>query len=199
MDKQAFLAQLRSGLPGLPEKDIAERLSFYSEIIDDRIEEGLSEEEAVSAEGTVPEIVEQIVAEIPFATLVKQTIKQKRPLNAWQIVLIVLGSPIWLSLAVAAVAVICSLYVCLWSVIISLWAVFASLIGCGIGGVLGGIVFACGGNPLAGVALIAAGIICTGLSIFMFYACDRVTKGIAVLTKKTAAWIKSCFMKKGEA
>ncbi len=43
MNKQAFLTQLRKGLSGLPQEDIEERLAFYSEMIDDRIEEGLSE------------------------------------------------------------------------------------------------------------------------------------------------------------
>ena len=45
MNKQEFLAELRRGLSGLPRDDIEERLSFYGEMLDDRIEEGLSEEE----------------------------------------------------------------------------------------------------------------------------------------------------------
>ena len=44
MDKQAFLNRLREGLNGLPQDDIAERLNFYSEMIDDRVENGMSEE-----------------------------------------------------------------------------------------------------------------------------------------------------------
>ena len=47
MRKQEFLTELRKGLSGLPQDDIEERLSFYSEMIDDQIEEGLAEEEAV--------------------------------------------------------------------------------------------------------------------------------------------------------
>ena len=42
MTKNEFLEQLRRGLSGLPMEDIDERLNFYSEMIDDRIEEGLS-------------------------------------------------------------------------------------------------------------------------------------------------------------
>ena len=56
MLKQEFLAQLRDALCGLPQRDIDERLTFYSEMIDDRMEEGLSEEEAVAAVGSVDEI-----------------------------------------------------------------------------------------------------------------------------------------------
>ena len=45
MTKKEFLSGLRKKLSGLPQEDSEERLNFYSEIIDDRVEEGLSEEE----------------------------------------------------------------------------------------------------------------------------------------------------------
>ena len=43
--KQEFLLQLREKLSGLPQADIDERVAFYGEMIDDRVEEGLTEEE----------------------------------------------------------------------------------------------------------------------------------------------------------
>lgn len=199
MNKQEFIVRLRKGLSGLPQEDIEERLTFYSEMIDDRMEEGLSEEEAVSVVGTVDEIVTQIVAETPLVKIAKKRIKSKRPLSAGEIVLLVLGSPIWLSLLIAAFAVILSLYISLWAVIISLWAVFGSLIGCAFGGVIAGIVVVCSGNAPSGIAMLAAGIICAGFSIFMLYGCKVATKGILILTKKFAVWIKNCFMKKEKA
>ena len=199
MNKQEFLIRLRKGLQGLPQKEIEERLTFYSEMIDDQIEEGLTETEAVLAVGSVEEIVSQAVADTPFAKIAKERIKSNRRLKVWEIVLLALGSPIWLSLGVAAIAVILSIYVSLWSVIISLWAVFASLIGCAFGGVLTGVIFACSGNVPTGIAIIGAGIVCAGLSVFMFYGCKAATKGILILTKKIAIWIKNCFIKKEEA
>ena len=78
MSKQEFLAQLRKGLSGLPQDDIEERLAFYGEMLDDRIEEGISEEEAVSAIDSVDEIVQQVVAEIPLAKIAKEGIELKR-------------------------------------------------------------------------------------------------------------------------
>ncbi len=199
MSKQEFLAQLRQGLFGLPQDDVEERLTFYSEMIEDRMEEGLSEEEAVSAVSSVDEIVAQVVADIPLAKIAKERIKPKRRLETGEIVLLALGSPIWLSLGIAAAAVILSLYVTAWSVIISLWAVFASLAACTVGGVTAGVVFAISGNGLSGVAMLAAGIVCAGLSIFMFCGCKMATRGILILTKKMAVWIKKCFIKKEEA
>lgn len=199
MNKQEFIDSLRKGLVGLPQQETEDRIAFYSEIIDDRIEEGYSEEEAVLSVGNINEIVEQIIAEIPFSQIAKQRIKPKRRLKVWEIVLLVLGSPIWLSLILAAVAIILSLYVSLWSVLISLWAVFSSLIGCVLGGIAAGIVTIIFSNVYTGIISLAAGITCAGLSIFMFYGCKTATKVILMLTKKIALWIKNCFIKKGEA
>ena len=196
MSKQEFLVQLRKGLSGFPQEDIEERVTFYSEMIDDRMEEGITEEDAVSRIGSVDTIISQIKADIPLAKLAREKITPKKHLKAWEIVLLVLGSPIWLSLLIAAFAVILSLYASLWSVVISLWAVFGLLIGCAFGGVVEGVVFACSGNAPSGIALLAAGIVCVGLSIFMFYGCKAATNGTLILTKKMAIWTKNCFIKK---
>lgn len=201
MSKQEFLEQLRgglAGLSGLSQDDIEERLTFYSEMIDDRMEEGLSEKDAVSGIGSVDTIISQIVADIPLTKLVKEKITPKKRLKAWEIVLLVLGSPIWFSLLIAAFAVILSLYVVLWSVIISLWAVFGSVIACAVSNIAVGIGFALAGS-LAGIALAGAGIVCAGLSIFLFYGCRAATKGTLLFTKKIALGIKNCFINKEEA
>ncbi len=193
MRKQEFLTQLQKGLSGLPQDDIDERLTFYSEMIEDQMEEGLSEEEAVSAVGSVEEIVAQAVAETPLAKIAKERIKTKRRLNAGEIVLLILSSPIWLSLGIVAFAVMLSLYVSLWAVIVSLWAVFALLAACLVGGVLACVFLAVSGNGVSGAAMLAAGIVCAGLSIFLFFGCRAATKAILVLSKKIAIWLKNCF------
>ena len=53
MTKLQFLLALHDKLAGLPQNEVEERLNFYSEMIEDRMEEGLSEEEAVLAAGDV--------------------------------------------------------------------------------------------------------------------------------------------------
>lgn len=199
MNKQEFFEKLSKGLCGLPQSDIEERLNFYSEMIDDRIEEGFSEEDAVRAVGSIDEIISQVVEDIPLTKLVKENITPKKKLTALEIVLLVLGSPIWLSLFIALFAVVLSLYVSLWSIIISLWAVFVSLVAGAVGTLVSGAVFTVTESVLSGVALISAGIVCAGLSIFMFYGCKTATKGILILTKKLLVGIKNCFIKKGDA
>lgn len=196
MSKQEFIISLRKGLSGLPKADIDERLAFYSEMIDDRMEEGFSEEEAVCEIGNADEIISQIIADIPLTKLVKEKIKPKRALKIWEIILLALGSPIWLSLLIAAFAVVFSGYIVLWSVIISLWAVEASLLGCVMGGVIASIVFAFNGNLLTGIAMIGAVLCLAGLSVFFFYTCKASTKGTLLLTKGIALEFKNCFIKK---
>ena len=43
MLKQEYLKQLKKSISSLPKAEINERVNFYSEMIDDLVEEGLSE------------------------------------------------------------------------------------------------------------------------------------------------------------
>ena len=199
MRKQEFLDALRARLSGLPKQEVEERLGFYAEMIDDRIEEGLAEEEAVSAIGSVNEIAGQIIADVPLAKIAKEKIKPKRRLRAWEIVLLALGSPIWISLAAAALAVIFAIYVSLWAVIISVWAAFGSLIAGALGGAAASVIFICQDNAFTGIAAIGAGIVCAGLAIFMFFGCKAATKGTLLLTKSIIFSIKKRLVGKEEA
>ncbi|MBQ9805888.1 MAG: DUF1700 domain-containing protein [Clostridia bacterium] len=199
MTKQEFLTALQQKLSGLPTAEIEERLAFYGEMIDDRMEDGLSEKDAVAGIGSVREIAEQIITEIPFAKIAKERIKPKRRIKAWEIVLLALGSPIWLSLGIGAFVIFLSLYVVLWSAVVSLWAVFASLAACSLGGVVASVIFLSIGNISSGLALLGAGFVCAGLAIFLFFGCHATTKGILLLTKKIALGIKKCFVKKEAA
>ena len=196
MNKQEFFRQLRAVLSRLPQDEIEERITFYSEMIDDRMEEGLSEAEAVAAVGSIEEIFGQIVSEIPLSKIAAAKIKPQRQLGAWEIVLLILGFPLWFSLLVAAVSVVFSLYVSLLTVIVSLWAVFVSLAACALGGVAACLVFVFSGNALTGLAMLAAGIFLAGLSIFAFFGCKAATRSTVLLTKKTVLGIKHCFIRK---
>ncbi len=199
MTKAEFLEKLRQALKGLPESDLDERIGFYSEIIDDRMEEGLTEEEAVAAVGEFDEVVRQTVTDVPLTKLVKEKIKPKRRLSAWEVVLLILGCPIWLSLIIAAFAVLFSIYVSVWAIIVSLWSVFASLAACVLGGILGGAILAVLGKALSGVALIGSALVCAGLTIFAFFGCKWATAGLVWLTKKVLSGIKSIFIGKERA
>lgn len=196
MNKQEFLAELRRGLARLPQEDRDERLTFYGEMLDDRMEEGLSEEEAVAAVGPVEDIVRQAAADFPAVKSAKEGTRPKRRLRAGEIVLLVLGSPLWLPLGIAAAAVIFSLYVSLWSVIISLWTVFGALAVSAAAVVPMGVVFAVRGSGAAGLAMLAAAAVCAGLAIGLFFGCRGITAGVLALTKRLVLRIKNGFARK---
>ena len=200
MRKQEFIFELWKKLSDLPKGEVEERLSFYAEMIDDRMEEGLSEEEAVSAIGSPDEIAAQIMGDIPLSKIVKEKIKPKRRLTATEIVLLVIGFPLWFPLLIVVpFSVIFSLYATLWSVIVSLWAVFGSLIGSAAGVLIGGVCFIAVGYMPSGIFLIGASLFCAGLSVFLFYGCKAATKGTVWLTKKSVLWTKNLFIGKEKA
>ena len=201
MNKQQFIDALREKLSGLPEAEVEERISFYAEMIDDRIEDGLSEEEAVGAVGSVNAIADQIIADIPLGKIVKNKVKTeaKTKKKTWEIVLLAVGAPLWFPLLIAAFAVIIAMYAVLWSLIISLWAIFVSLAASSLGVIAAGVALAFNGHALTGIAMIGLSLVAAGLAILVFFGCKSATKGAALLTKKIVVGIKNMFVRKDVA
>ncbi len=198
MNKSQFLTELKENLCGLPDNDIQSSLDYYSEIIDDHIEDGFTEEEAIKEIGDLQEISKSILSSTPIIKLVKQRIIAKRQMSILETVLLILGSPIWLSLLVVAFAAILSAYIAVWSLIISLWSIFASLVACVLC-IVAGIVICISGNVFSGLVIIAAGVVSVGLAILIFYGCTASTKGMMLFSKKIIFWIKSGLLRKEKA
>ena len=196
MNKQEFLTRLREGLSGLPRDEITERLSFYSEMIDDRVEDGLSEEAAVAGIGPVDNIVTQIVAEIPLPKLVRERIKPTRKIQPWEILLLILGFPVWFPLLIAAAVILFTVYLVIWVVALVLWVVEAAVICCVPGSIGMGVLLLCRGDSAQGWILIFAGLVLTGCAILLFFGCRAATKGAVILSKKIPLGVKSLFLRK---
>ncbi len=198
MTKNEFLDILRSRekLFGLSEEDIAQSISFYGELIDDRIEDGMSEEDAVADVGSPEEIAAQILSEIPLSKLVKEKIKPSRRLRAWEIVLLSVGSPIWLVLLIVSLAVLISLCAVLWSLVVLVWAVGVALVGAFLLGIAALVLLCMHGSVGAGLVIFGLGVFCAGLAVFLWFGAMAATKGAWWLSKKTPFWIKSLFIGK---
>ena len=185
MKRVEFLNQLKAQLWALPEADIQCSLDYYSEMIDDRMEDGLSEEEAVAAIGNLDEIVKQILTETPRPPQVVEPIKKQRPeqknTKTWLILLAVLGSPVWLPVAAGLLATVLSVYVSLWTVVISLYATFAALAASSLGCILANF-FVVGGMASATVVWGVA-LLCAGLAILILLLSNLAAKGLVKLTK----------------
>ena len=196
MTKTEFILELNRLISGLPAEEIDERLDFYGEMIDDLMEEGLTEAEAVAKLGNVHDVAEQIISDTPFSKIVKAKMKRKRKMSALEIVLLILGFPLWFPLLIAAFAVLLSLYITVWSVIISLWAVEISLWGTAIGCLAAGAINFIMSSPLSGAALIGTAFAAAGLALLFMLGCKAATKALLLLSKKIFLAIKKSFVKK---
>lgn len=195
--KAEFIQELEARLSGLPKKEVSDRVAFYSEMIDDRIEEGLSEEAAVADVGTVKGIVKQIINEIPLGKIAKESLKKRRKPTALELTLIIIGSPIWLSILISLAAVVLSLYVSIWAVVISLWATCLALAVGGAGGVIGATVLTFTSSITPGAFLFSLSIFSMGAAIFAFFGCKEATRGTILLTKVIIRGIKNLFIGRG--
>ncbi|MFR3451426.1 MAG: DUF1700 domain-containing protein [Collinsella sp.] len=126
MTKQEFLSELERALGKLPHAEVEQAIAFYDEAISDRMEDGLSEAEAVADLGPVDEIAAQIAAETPpIPRAIARANTGSRTLN---IVLLAAFSPIWIPIVLALAAATLAVYVAIWAVIAALWAVDAVLV-----------------------------------------------------------------------
>lgn len=199
MNKQQFLGAIGERLRGLSRGDIAKSLDYYSEMIDDRMEDGLMEEEAVAAMGSVDDIVSQILMDTPLPKLVRAKAKPSRALRSWEIVLLVLGSPIWGSLLLGAAAVLLALYGAVWVVVIAFYSADLGIGVCALACLFGAaaVVFTDG---LGGALFcFGAGLICGGAAVLIFFGCNLLAAGVIRLSGFLVCKVKALFIRKGEA
>lgn len=195
MNKSEFLATLREKLNGVPEEDINKSLDFYEEMIDDRVEDGMSEEEAVEALGSMEEIINQILSEVSLPKLVKEKVRPKQALKTWEVVLIVLGAPIWVPLVCSLCCVVVSAYLTVWVMILSLYALDVSVALSGLALVAMAFTTLFQGDFAVFGMLFGCGLMAVGFSILLFFGFNLVTKGILWLSKKILTGIKGLFIK----
>ena len=195
MNKQEFIDALRKKLSNLPSQEVEGRIAFFAEMIDDRIEDGLSEEDAVADVGAIDSIAMQIAEEIPISKIIKNNINKKKR-SALETTLLIIGSPIWLALIISAFAVIFSLYASLWACVISLWAADLALVLGGPAGIVAGISVMFSGEISMGLMIFGGALVSAALGVFLFFGCKAATKGTAILTVKILSAIKHCFVRK---
>ena len=191
MEKYEFLTELCARLWALPEEDAKRSVDYYSEMIDDRMEDGMTEEAAVAAIGDVDEIAKSILANASLPKPEIQPKKAGRKHRWWEILLLILGSPIWLSLIIAAAAVIFAVWASLWSVVISLYAVTVALGASSVGFIFGN--FFMLETPGAPLVTLGIGLVCAGLAIVFFIISDLAAKGMVRFTKLIIKGIKGMF------
>ena len=183
MNKSEFLNQLEARLSGLPKEDIYSRTQFYSEMIDDRVEDGLTEEQAVAEIGSIDEVVETITKDTPLIKLVKEKVTPKRKIGAFEIVLIVLGFPLWFPLLLTFFILCLVAYLLLW---VGMFVTYAVNIAFFVGAFWSLAVY----FPSQNIGFLGIFFLGIGLGIFTIFISIAVTKGTIALTKAVALSIK---------
>lgn len=193
MTKQEFLPELERALGKLPHAEVEQALAFYDEAISDRIEDGLSEAEALAGLGPVDEIAAQIAAETPpIPRAIARANTGSRTLN---IVLLAVFSPIWIPVVLALAAAALAVYVAIWAVIAALWAVDAVLVLMPFAGLAALASTVGGGMPLPGVFVFGLSLVSSGFGLVASFAVFWASKLLFQATRTFARWIASLFVR----
>ncbi len=196
MTKIEFLNELSSALENLSEADRQSSVQYYSEMIDDRIENGMDEETAVAELPSVKAAAESIMLDLPLTTIIKNRLTRKTAWRVGEIVLLIIGSPLWISVLLTIIACALSVYVTLWSVMASLWAVDIAFAGAAVGLTVSAVAVFFELGIWSAVANFGGALLCLGLFGFMFYGCIKLTALFVKASIKFTKFIKAIIIGK---
>lgn len=199
MNKQEFLSALQRRLKSLPKQECQKMLDYYAEMIEDRMEEGVSEESAVQDLSNVEMIASQILASQPT--------KEKNfsnPVKGLIVALLILGSPLWaciglalLALIFTSVLLILTAYILIWMIpVLALVFMVAGLIVCCVSIV--GAPFVMSSNFMTGLLQLGIGFLAAGFSILAGLFMVMVSRFFVRMTGGFSCWLKKhlfCRMK----
>ncbi|MCL2889626.1 MAG: DUF1700 domain-containing protein, partial [Eggerthellaceae bacterium] len=167
MNKTEFLAQLSAALTKLPQYEIDQSLAFYAEMIDDRIEEGSDETEAVATLGYIADIAAQIIAEVPIVP--KTIAKANTGSRSLNIVLLVAFSWFWVPLCIVFAAAVLCIYAAIWVVIIAFWVVVISFFIAGLACFVSAVYMLATMHPATAILCVGVGLVCAGIGLFSYF------------------------------
>ena len=197
MTKADFLQLLERALSQLSEEERRANLEYYSELLDDMLEEGMTEAEATAKLGSPAAIAESILQEMPLSKLVSTRMKPKSGWTPLAIILAVVGSPVWVPLLLAGVAVVAALFVSIWALAVVAVVVVLALALAVIAAPVLAVRTAVLTLPL-GLLLLGGGLVLLGLCVLGGLMAVELCKLLAQLTVLLARKIKGLFIRKEE-
>lgn len=204
MNKLEFINELGEKLSLLPPGEVSGILDYYVESIDDRVEDGMDEEAAIASLGSLDDLAAKILSE--QESLAPPTAPEppkfnwevapedappppppepepkKRRMSPGIIVLLVLGSPVWLSLLLGLGCAAFGIWIAAWAVLGSLFIAAAAM---AFAGVIGGIFsfFVPASPSTFAVRLLASGscLAVAGVGLFLLPLSLWLIRGFAHL------------------
>lgn len=197
MSKADFLRLLERALMQLSEEERQKNLEYYSELLDDMMEEGMTEAEATAKLGSPSQIAQSILQEVPLGKLVSTRMKPKSGWTPLAIVLAVVGSPVWVPLLLATVAIVLAVFVSIWALGFAAVAVVIALAVAVVAAPIFAVRAAVMTLPL-GLMLLGAGLVLLGLCVLGGLMAVELCKLLWQLTVWLAHKIKGLFIRKEE-
>ena len=195
MTKQEFLSILKQELDCFPRAEQRKTITYYEELIEDRMEDGMTEEEAVEGIGNPRVLAEEIIND-NLELMVQQKLPMSRGMKVGIGILLILGSPLWASLLAAGFLCILSVYIIVWV----LPLIGASLVvAFGLSGIYGVISFpfALMDGITIGIVHLGIGICSIGLTILCTLTTAWLSKKIIMITARFTKWLVRCFRRRG--
>ncbi|PKM72900.1 MAG: hypothetical protein CVU91_07705 [Firmicutes bacterium HGW-Firmicutes-16] len=184
MTKNEYLKKLGRALRQITRAEREKSLAYFSEVIDDRMEEGISEEVVVAELESVEAAAERIITE----ARAQGQLKAKH--SVWEIVLIVLGFPLWFPVLLTISLTVLTVYALVWVIIGALFLVSAALVVSGVAGIVGLFMYL-GSSAGAAFAIFGIGLAGSGLGIAMFIPVLYIAQAYAKATPAMWQMVKS--------
>ncbi|MBR3988402.1 MAG: DUF1700 domain-containing protein [Clostridia bacterium] len=189
MTKNEFTKVLKSKINHLPKSERRKILQYYYEMISERMEDGMTEAEAIDALGNIDELLSEYS---PAPSEPRRGVR----LRAWHIIMLIIGAPLWISLVAAMLCIMLAFYIIIWVLVICFYVVFAALAASGFALTMASFLsFFYGGAPYF-FLLFGAGAFLSGLAIMWLIVCNLFAKAMAKVTGKSAKGIFRFFFKR---
>ena len=131
MNKLEFLSELEDKIQNLPYHEVKKIKSYYLEIIDDKLEDGIKEVEVIKSLGSIESIVKEINSidsvTDTITNKIKNHYKSSGNKTLWT-VLVIISFPIWSSLIISILAIIFSIYAVIFSIFLCLFICLFSIL-----------------------------------------------------------------------
>ncbi len=186
MNKGEFLRLLGTRLSVLPQTEAERLMEFYAELIEDKMENGETEEQAVANLGPIDELVQGILQEEEIEQ--RKTEEKGSASNGFgrRLAIAICTFPIWLPLYISA-----------WAVVVSLYASAAGLLLSGLFYVIPSLVV-CGQSVAVGFFQLGICLAAMGIGIYLLAGTIYCTKYFCRFTRFLWNGIRYSFYKGGE-
>ena len=137
MTRNEWIAELRGLLErrGVPASEVADALEYYAEAIDDRVEQGFSEQQALKEIGSPAQACDAVAETVPVAKRAVAAATATRERKALVGVLLLVSAVFWVPLAFGLLGAAAGVYATIWAAVLVVWTGIGSLLACGLGAV----------------------------------------------------------------